>query len=124
MSIGIAILSGYICLSTHATAVPLGAGAPPALSVIFHPSTKSLTLSAALTKSSLGMNSYSNFMPSFLLNVLAAGVAPLHASHRDLKFRPSSPPSPDILPHLSAVAPSLRPKGPLPWSHQPVLMVS
>src|ERR1700733_11457920 len=67
MSIGIAILSGYICLSTHATAVPLGAGAPPALSVIFHPSTKSLTLSAALTKSSLGMNSYSNFMPSFLL---------------------------------------------------------
>src|ERR1700680_3375167 len=69
MSIGIAILSGYICLSTHATAVPLGAGAPPALSVIFHPSTKSLTLSAALTKSSLGMNSYSNFMPSFLLLV-------------------------------------------------------
>jgi hypothetical protein len=28
-----------------------------------------LTLSAALTKSSLGMNSYSNFMPSFLLLV-------------------------------------------------------
>src|SRR6202521_2090023 len=69
MSIGMAILSGYICLSTHATAVPLGAGAPPALSVIFHPSTKSLTLSAALTKSSLGMNSYSNCMPSFLLVV-------------------------------------------------------
>src|SRR5580698_3842988 len=83
MSIGIAILSGYICLSTHATAVPLGAGAPPALSVIFHPSTRSLTLSAALTKSSLGMNSYSNFMPSFLRLVKGESEArPAPEAHR------------------------------------------
>jgi hypothetical protein len=53
-------------LSTQATAVALGAGEPPALSVIFHPSTKSLIISAELRKSDLGTNSYISFMFLFL----------------------------------------------------------
>ena len=62
MKIGTISFSGYLDLSTQLTTVPLGAGKPAALSVTFHPSTRSLISSANLRNLRVGTNSFSIFM--------------------------------------------------------------
>jgi hypothetical protein len=62
MKIGTIILSGYLALSTQLTAVPLGAGKPAALSVTFHPSTRSLISSARFRNLRVGTNSFNIFI--------------------------------------------------------------
>jgi hypothetical protein len=61
---GITIFSGYLFLSIQLTTVPAGAGNPAALSVTFHPSTKSLVSSANLRNFRVGTNSCNIFINS------------------------------------------------------------
>src|SRR5512147_2526335 len=62
MKIGQTYFSGYLYLSKQLTTTPLGAGNPAALSVTFHPSTKSLSSSASFKNLRVGTNSFSIFM--------------------------------------------------------------
>ena len=62
MNIGQTYLSGYLFFSKQLTTTPLGAGNPAALSVTFHPSTRSLSSSASLKNLRVGTNSFSIFM--------------------------------------------------------------
>lgn len=66
MKIGQTYLSGYLFLSKQLTTTPLGAGKPAALSVTFHPSTRSLSSSASLKNLRVGTNSFNIFMESSL----------------------------------------------------------
>jgi hypothetical protein len=54
MNMGTISLSGYLDFSTALTTTPLAAGKPAALSVTFHPSTKSLISSASLRNLRVG----------------------------------------------------------------------
>ena len=58
---GITIFSGYFDFSIQLTTVPAGAGKPAALSVTFHPSTKSLVSSANFRNFRVGTNSCNIF---------------------------------------------------------------
>src|SRR5512139_1076556 len=61
MNMGTTIFSGYFDLRMQLTTVPLGAGKPAALSVTFHPSTKSLISSASFRNLRVGTNSFKIF---------------------------------------------------------------
>lgn len=62
MNMGTTYFSGYLFLSKQLTTTPLGAGKPAALSVTFHPSTRSLSSSASFKNLRVGTNSFSIFM--------------------------------------------------------------
>jgi hypothetical protein len=66
MKIGQTYFSGYLFLRRQLTTTPLGAGNPAALSVTFHPSTKSFSSSASLKNLRVGTNSFSIFMERYL----------------------------------------------------------
>lgn len=62
MKMGMTIFSGYFDFSIQLTTVPAGAGNPAALSVTFHPSTKSFVSSASFRNLRVGTNSCNIFI--------------------------------------------------------------